>query len=159
MAARFCTVALIACAVLLTGCAGAVTPAGSAVAAKQVITAPDLPRAVGPYSHAICAGGLLFLASQPGIDPSTGQAPREFAAQTRQALENVARILQASGSGMEHVVRATVFLTDPNLFQEMNRIYAEYFKVNPPVRSTPIVQLPLGLLISVEVTAVAPSGC
>ena len=123
---------------------------------KQVIASPDLPPALGPYSHAVRAGDYIFLAGQPGIDPESGKvAGEDFRPQANQAFKNLARVLMASGSGMEQVVKTTVFLTDASQFPILNELYAQYFAENPPVRSTPIVQLPRGLLISIECIAVS----
>lgn len=123
---------------------------------KQVITSPDLPPALGPYSHAVRAGDFIFLAGQPGIDPASGKvAGEDFRSQANQAFKNFARVLKASGSSMEQVVKTTVFLTDASHFPILNELYSEYFTENPPVRSTPIVQLPRGLLISIECIAIS----
>ena len=123
---------------------------------KQVITSPDLPPALGPYSHAVRAGDFIFLAGQPGIDPESGKvAGEDFRSQANQGFKNLAHILKASGSSMEQVVKTTVFLTDASQFPILNELYGQYFTKNPPVRSTPIVQLPRGLLISIECIAIS----
>ena len=123
---------------------------------KQVIASPDLPPALGPYSHAVRAGDFIFLAGQPGIDPETGKvAGEDFRSQANQAFKNLARVLKASGSSMEQVVKTTVFLTEASQFPILNELYSQYFTKNPPVRSTPIVQLPRGLLISIECIAIS----
>ena len=123
---------------------------------KQVITSPDLPPSLGPYSHAVRAGDFIFLAGQPGIDPESGKvAGEDFRSQANQAFKNLARVLKASGSSMEQVVKTTVFHTDASQFPILNELYSLYFTKNPPVRSTPIVQLPRGLLISIECIAVS----
>ena len=123
---------------------------------KQVITSSDLPPALGPYSHAVRAGDFLFLAGQAGIDPESGKvAGEDFRSQAHQAFKNLARVLKASGSSMEQVVKTTVFLADASQFPILNELYSQYFAENPPVRSTPIVQLPRGLLISIECIAIS----
>jgi 2-iminobutanoate/2-iminopropanoate deaminase len=119
----------------------------------EAITNPNMPKALGPYSHAVRVGDLLFVAGQAGINPTTGTASDDFEAQARQAFQNLATVLDAAGSSLQHVAKTTVFLTDAANFPKMNELYAEFFLTNPPVRSTPIVQLPRGLLISVECIA------
>jgi 2-iminobutanoate/2-iminopropanoate deaminase len=123
----------------------------------EAISGPEMPRSLGPYSHVIRAGDFLFIAGQPGLNSDTGDVPPTFEAQARLAFENLARVLRASGSGMEQVVKTTVFLTDATAFAAMNQLYQEFFPHRPPLRSTPIVQLPRGLLISIEAIAIAPA--
>lgn len=122
---------------------------------KEVITSPDMPPPLGPYSHVVRAGDLLFVAGQPGIDEH-GDAPAEFAPQARLAFQRLATILAAAGSGMEHVVKTTVFLSDASNVVAMNDLCREFFPEAPPVRSTAIVALPRGLLISIDAVAVSP---
>jgi 2-iminobutanoate/2-iminopropanoate deaminase len=123
---------------------------------KQVIASPDLPPSLGPYSHAVRAGDFIFLAGQPGLDPESGKvAGGDFRSQANQAFKNLARVLKASGSSMEQVVKTTVFVTDASQFPILNELYSQYFSTNPPARSTPIVQLPRGLLISIECIAIS----
>jgi 2-iminobutanoate/2-iminopropanoate deaminase len=123
----------------------------------EVPASTEMPRTLGPYSHVVRAGDFLFVAGQPGLDPSTGAVPPGgFEAEARQAFENLALVLRAAGSGLEHVVKTTVFLVDASAFPAMNVLYAAYFPKKPPVRSTPIVQLPRGLLISIEAVAIVP---
>jgi 2-iminobutanoate/2-iminopropanoate deaminase len=119
----------------------------------EAITNPNMPKALGPYSHAVRVGDLLFVAGQAGINPTTGTAPDIFEDQARQAFQNLKTVLDAAGSSLQHVAKTTVFLTDAANFPKMNDLYAEFFPTNPPVRSTPIVQLPRGLLISIECIA------
>ena len=126
------------------------------MAEKQVIHSSDMPPPLGPYSHAVRVGDLLFIAGQPGVD-ANGVAPEAFEPQARLAFERLATILKAAGSGMEHVVKTTVFLTDAANFGPMNQLYAEFFPTEPPVRATPIVALPRGLLISIEAVAAVRS--
>ena len=123
---------------------------------KQVVVSPQMPPALGPYSHAVRAGDLIFLAGQPGVDPDSGKViGTDFHSQAEQAFKNISRVLRASGSSMDQVVKTTVFLADPTQFAVLNQLYAKYFPTDPPVRSTPIVQLPQGLLISIECIAVS----
>jgi 2-iminobutanoate/2-iminopropanoate deaminase len=121
------------------------------------ITAIDndrMPPALGPYSHAVRAGDLLFVAGQPGIDPERGSVPDgDFETEARMAFENLRRVLEAAGSGLDRVVKTTVFLASADAFPTMNALYAEFFPSSPPVRATPIVALPRGLRISIEAVA------
>lgn len=120
----------------------------------EAITNPNMPKALGPYSHAVRLGDLLFVAGQAGLNPATGVVAGDtFEAEARQAFQNLATVLDAAGSSLQHVAKTTVFLTDAANFPKMNELYAEFFPTNPPVRSTPIVQLPRGLLISIECIA------
>jgi 2-iminobutanoate/2-iminopropanoate deaminase len=118
---------------------------------------------MGHYSQAVRVGDLLFVAGQPGIDlngsadPDTARAvPGGFEAEWRQAFRNLQAILETAGSGLEHVVKTTTFLTDLGNGEAANRLYAEYFPTDPPARSSPVVVLPRGLLISIEAIAVIP---
>jgi 2-iminobutanoate/2-iminopropanoate deaminase len=120
----------------------------------EAINNPNMPKALGPYSHAVRVGDLLFVAGQAGLNPATGVVAGDtFEAEARQAFQNLATVLDAAGSSLQHVAKTTVFLTDATNFPKMNELYAEFFPTNPPVRSTPIVQLPRGLLISIECIA------
>lgn len=120
----------------------------------EAINNPNMPKALGPYSHAVRVGDLLFVAGQAGLNPATGVVAGDtFEAEARQAFQNLATVLDAAGSSLQHVAKTTVFLTDAANFPKMNELYAEFFPTNPPVRSTPIVQLPRGLLISIECIA------
>ncbi len=122
---------------------------------RQVIVAPKAPPALGPYSHAIVAGELVFTAGQVGLDPETRKLVEGgVQAQTRQALKNVVAILEAAGSSLELVVKATVFLQDMKDFAAMNAVYAEFFPQNAPARSAvQVAALPLGALVEIETVA------
>jgi 2-iminobutanoate/2-iminopropanoate deaminase len=122
----------------------------------QPISTPDMPKALGPYSHVVRLGDLLFVSGQAGLDPHTGvPAGESFEAQARQAFQNLSAVLRTSGSSLEHVAKTTIFLTNATDFPALNELYAEFFPTNPPARSAPIVQLPRGLLISIECIAAA----
>jgi len=109
---------------------------------------------LGPYSQAVRLGELVFVGGQGGIDPASGAVvPGGFEAQARQAFENLRTILEDSGSGLDSVVKTTCFLAAPEAFEQLNALYAEYFPGAPPVRSTPVVRLPRGLLFSIEAIA------
>ncbi len=122
----------------------------------SIVDTPRVPRR-GPYSQAVRVGDLLFIAGQAGLDPATGVlAGSRFELQARQAFANLRAILEDAGSGMEHVVKTTCWLAEPDAFDQLNALYAEYFATSAPARSTPIVQLPRGLLFSIEAIAVVP---
>ncbi len=113
---------------------------------------------VGPYSQGIKAGGFVFVAGEKGMDPVTKQiVPGGIEPETRRTLENIKAILEEAGSRMDLVVSTFVFMTDLSEFSKMNGIYAEYFKANPPGRTTVEVKsLPAGA--HVEITATALVG-
>jgi 2-iminobutanoate/2-iminopropanoate deaminase len=123
------------------------------MAMPQAITNPKMPKALGPYSQAVRVGDLLFIAGQAGLDPATGTAADTFEAQARQAFKNLSTVLEAADSSLGQVAKTTIFLTNVENFPKLNELYAEFFPTNPPVRSVPIVQLPRGLLISIECIA------
>src|SRR4051812_25206362 len=107
------------------------------------ITSDDMPPQLGPYSHAVRAGNLIFTAGQAGLDPATNQPNGEyFDTQARQAFDNLATVLKAAGSGLQYVVKTTIFLSELGNFAMLNALFKEYFPTNPPARSVPIVQLP-----------------
>ena len=122
---------------------------------SEIIDSPRIPR-IGPYSQAVRVGDVVYTAGQPGIDPATGKvAGDSFEAQARQAFANLRAVLEDAGSSLERVIKVTCFLADPNAFPVLNALFAEFFPVAPPVRSAPIVQLPRGLLFSIDAIAVA----
>jgi 2-iminobutanoate/2-iminopropanoate deaminase len=124
----------------------------------QPIVNPNIPRTKGPYSQVVRFNQLLFVSGQASTDPGSGDLiAGNFETQARQAFENLSAALRAAGSGLEHVVKTTVFLVDAANFAALNKLYAEYFPKNPPARSTPIVKLPLEqLAISIEAIAALP---
>lgn len=124
---------------------------------REVISTKDAPQAIGPYSQAIKSNGWIFVSGQVAIDPSTQQVINgDIAAQTDRVLKNLSAILKAAGSGMENVVRATVFLKDMGDFAAMNEVYARYFKANPPARSAiQAARLPKDVLVEIDVIALA----
>jgi 2-iminobutanoate/2-iminopropanoate deaminase len=121
---------------------------------RQVVTGSDLPPSIGPYSHAVRAGGFVFVAGQAGIDPATGDVPGSFGDQARQAFANLATVLRVAGSGPVLVVSTTVLVAELADFPEMNALFGEFFAVDPPTRMTMQVPLPRGLKISIGCTAV-----
>ena len=118
------------------------------------VESPDMPKVVGPYSPAVRAGDFLFIAGQPGLDPSTGAVPDGgFEAEARQAFVNLRTVVEAAGSNLARIAKTTVFLGSADDFPMMNQLFAEFFPSAPPVRSTPIVALPRGLRISIDAIA------
>jgi 2-iminobutanoate/2-iminopropanoate deaminase len=100
---------------------------------RELITTKDAPQAIGPYSQAIRANGFVFVSGQVAIDPATQQVINgDVAAQTERVLKNVSAILKAAGTGLEKVVRSTVFLKNMGDFTAMNEVYARYFSFQPP---------------------------
>jgi 2-iminobutanoate/2-iminopropanoate deaminase len=113
-----------------------------------------MPPALGPYSHVVRAGELLFVSGQPGIDPGTGEVPPGgFEAEARQAFANLRTVLEAAGASLGRVVKTTVFLVSGEDFAALNAVYGEVFPSAPPARATPVVGLPRDLRISVEAVA------
>jgi 2-iminobutanoate/2-iminopropanoate deaminase len=128
------------------------------MASRSVIATKNAPGAVGPYSQAIKANGLVFTAGQIPIDPAIGKlVGSTVAEQTHQVLKNIKAVLEAAGTGLENAVKMTVFMVDLGEFQNMNAIYAEYFPEAPPARSAfQVSALPLGAMIEIECIAVVP---
>jgi 2-iminobutanoate/2-iminopropanoate deaminase len=122
---------------------------------KKIIFTEKAPKAIGPYSQAIRTESLVFTAGQVGINPENGELVEGgIEAQTRQVLENLKGVLEAADSGLNFVVKTTVFLKDMNDFAKMNAIYAEFLGENPPARSTiAVAGLPKGALIEIEAVA------
>jgi len=123
----------------------------------QVIKTEKAGPPVGPYSQAIRAGGFVFVAGEKGMDPVTKQiVPGGIEPETRRTLENIKVILEEAGSSLDLAVSTFVFMTDLSQFSKMNEIYAEYFKRNPPGRTTVEVKsLPAGAHVEITVTALA----
>ena len=123
---------------------------------RQAIAARGAPTAIGPYSPAIRAGNLLFLSGQIPIDPASGAlVDGGIAAQTEQAMRNIAALLEAAGAGFEHLVRTTVFLADMNEFAAMNESYAKFVVDPPPARATvQVARLPRDVRVEIDAIAV-----
>jgi 2-iminobutanoate/2-iminopropanoate deaminase len=121
----------------------------------ETVATSGAPRAIGPYSQALRAGGFLFTAGQVGFDPGTGElVDGGIAEQTRQVLANIRAILEAGGSGLGAVVKTTVFLVDMADFAAMNEVYAEVFGTHRPARSTvAVAALPRGARVEIEAVA------
>src|SRR6476646_4059352 len=104
---------------------------------KKAVATDNAPKAIGPYYQAILHNGMAFLSGQIPLDPRTGQVVEgDIAAQTARVLENLKAVLEASGSGLDKVVKTTVFIKDMGEFAKMNEVYGKYFSENPPARST-----------------------
>ena len=122
---------------------------------RKIIFTDKAPKAIGPYSQAIRTDSLVFTAGQAGLDPATGELVEGgIEPQTRRTLTNLKNVLEAADSGLNFVVKTTVFLKDMNDFSKMNAIYSEFFPENPPARSTiAAAALPKGALVEIEVIA------
>ena len=124
---------------------------------RDVIATKDGPQAIGPYSQAIRANGFVFVSGQVAIDPATQQViSGDIAVQSDRVLKNLSAILKASGSGLQKVVRSTVFLKNMGDFAAMNEVYGRYFSAMPPARSTvEVARLPKDVLVEIDVIALA----
>lgn len=122
---------------------------------KTVISTKAAPGAIGPYSQAIESSGLIFVSGQLPIDPATGSFPEVgIQGQTRQSLLNASAILQAAGSGLDKVVKTTVFLKDMDDFNSMNEVYSQFFSDDCPARSAvQVARLPKDALVEIEMIA------
>lgn len=122
---------------------------------REAVATSRAPAAVGPYSQAIKIDGLVFASGQLGLEPQSGTLAAGLEEQTQQALQNLAAVLEAAGTGLQDVVKTTIFLVDLGQFGVVNRIYATAFNGVPPARSTvQVAALPLGGLIEIEAIAV-----
>jgi 2-iminobutanoate/2-iminopropanoate deaminase len=124
---------------------------------REVVATNDGPKAIGPYSQAIKANGLVFVSGQVAIDPATQQViDGDVAAQTDRVLKNLAGILKAAGSSLEKVVKSGVFLKNMGDFAAMNEVYGKHFSSAPPARSTvEVARLPKDVLVEIDVIALA----
>ena len=122
---------------------------------SEIVTTEKAPKALGPYSQAIVAGGFVFASGQVPIDPATGNfVAGGIKEQTKQSLTNVTHVLAEAGIDLSHVVKTTVFLSDMDNFAAMNEVYATFFKEPSPARSAVAVKtLPKGALVQTEVAA------
>jgi len=123
---------------------------------KEVIATDNAPKAIGPYSQGIRSNGFVFASGQIALDPRTQQlVSGDVSAQTERVLENLKAILEAAGSTLDKVVRTTVFLADMSEFGAMNEIYARYFSVQPPARSTvQAARLPRDVRVEIDAIAI-----
>ena len=115
----------------------------------------NAPKAIGPYSQAVSAGGFLFTSGQVGLDPATGElVAGGFEAQARQVLRNLERVLESAGCSFQDVVKATIFVTDLAHFQVLNELYGEALGAHRPARSTvQVAALPKGALVEIDLIA------
>ena len=119
---------------------------------REIVQAPDAPPAIGPYSHAVRVGDLLFCSGQIPLDPSSGelvgQTPAE---QARRCLENLSAVCEAAGASLARAVRLTVYMTDLSAFAEVNEVYASYFAEEPPARAAiGVAALPRGAYVEID---------
>jgi 2-iminobutanoate/2-iminopropanoate deaminase len=127
---------------------------------KKIVSTDKAPKAIGPYSQAIRIENLVFTAGQVGFNPATMEIVEGgIEAQTRQVLTNLKNVLEAADSGLNFVVKTTVFLQSMGDFAAMNGVYAEFFPENPPSRSTvAVAALPKGALVEIECVALLSPG-
>jgi 2-iminobutanoate/2-iminopropanoate deaminase len=125
---------------------------------RNTVSAPGAPPAIGPYSHAVRAGGLLFCSGQIPLDADTGELVGEGAAeQARRCLENLEAVCAAAGTTLARAVRLTVYMTDLAAFAEVNEVYAGFFDADPPARVTVGVStLPRGALVEIDAIVAEP---
>ncbi|XP_077547072.1 2-iminobutanoate/2-iminopropanoate deaminase-like isoform X2 [Haemaphysalis longicornis] len=123
---------------------------------REVICTEAAPKAIGPYSQAIRAGNTMYVSGQLGMDPNTGKlVPGGIAAETRQALTNLSKILEAGRMSLKCVAKCTVYLGDMKDFQDMNKVYSEFFTENQPARAAfQVAKLPLSAAVEIEAIAV-----
>lgn len=122
---------------------------------KKVISTDKAPKAIGPYSQAIEANGMLFISGQIPVNPATGNLAEGITDQTRQVMENISAILAEAGYTFENVVKCTCLLDNMDNFKPFNEVYGQYFTSEPPARAAfAVVKLPLGVMVEVEAIAV-----
>ncbi len=124
---------------------------------RQIVSTEKAPKAIGPYSQAVRAGGWLFASGQIPINPATGQMiTGDIKAQTERVMKNLGAILEAAGLSFVHVVKTTVYLKDMNEFPAMNEIYGRFFPAEPPARATvEVARLPRDARIEIDLVAAA----
>ncbi|HEY0030169.1 MAG TPA: RidA family protein [Bacteroidia bacterium] len=123
---------------------------------KKIITSKNAPAPIGPYSHAVLAGNMLFVSGQVGKHPVTGELMlADIKTETRQVMDNVKGILTDAGMDFTHIVKTTIFLTDMNDFASVNEVYGSYFSGEYPARETvQVSKLPLGVNVEISVTCI-----
>lgn len=122
---------------------------------KKIISTPNAPKAIGPYSQATAFNGMLFISGQIPINPATGIiVEADIRVQTRQVMENIGAILKEAGYSFNDVLKSTCLLSDMKNFAAMNEVYQEYYPVNPPARAAfAVKELPLSVMIEIETIA------
>ena len=125
---------------------------------RETVTAPDAPAAVGPYVHAVRAGGLLFCSGQIPLDPRTGDMVGNTAAdQAGRCLENLAAVCQAAGTSLGEAVKVTIYMTDMSEFSSVNEVYASFFESSPPARvAVGVSALPRGAQVEMDAIVALP---
>ena len=120
--------------------------------AREAVSAPAAPAAIGPYSHAVRAGELLFCSGQIPLDPASGELVGATAGeQARRCLENLSAVCEAAGASLARAVRVTVYMTDLAAFAEVNEVYGGFFSEQPPARvAVGVAQLPRGAMVEVD---------
>ena len=122
---------------------------------KQIITSKNAPAPIGPYSHAVLNGNMLFISGQVGKHPDTGEIPTTIEGQTERVIENLKGILADAGMDFTHVVKTTIFMKDLNDFAVMNGIYGSRFTGNFPARETvEVSRLPLDVMVEISMIAI-----
>lgn len=125
---------------------------------REVISTDQAPKAIGPYSQAIAAGGFVFCAGQVGLDPATGELAQGLEQQVTRSLDNLKAVLKEAGLSVADVVKTSVFLTSMDDFATMNELYGKVFAVDPPARNTVAVkELPKGALFEIDAIAIRAS--
>ena len=145
----------IAVAIAFVAVAGCAAPAATNGSMTEVVSSPDAPKAIGPYSQGIKTGNLLFLSAQGPLDAKAGQMiSGGIEDQTRLVMDNLTAVLAANGMTMANVVSTTVYMKDLNDFAKMNTVYGSYVKDKPPARGTvQVAGLPRGALIGISAIA------
>ncbi len=120
----------------------------------KILNSQKAPQPIGPYSQGIEADGFIFLSGQIGLDPEAGAMVDGLVAQTKQVMQNIHAVLESAGCNFSNVIKSTVYLRNMNDFAQFNQVYAEYFKENPPARTTVEVSaLPKNALIEIDIIA------
>ena len=124
---------------------------------KKVVNTDQAPAAIGPYSQAVKVGEMVFVSGQIPIDPATGDIVQgDIKAQTRQVLTNLNAVLTAAGSSLEKTVKTTVYITNMDEFTQVNEVYSEFFKDQPPARAcVEVSRLPKGVAVEIDAIAVS----
>lgn len=142
--------------VLLTHSSCHLVASDSSMTSRKLVATPNAPSAIGPYSQAVVHGGLVYCSGQIALDPKTGQlAKGDVKAQTERVLKNLQAVLEAAGSGCQHALKCTIYLSDMGDFAAVNEVYAKFFPAEPPARATVgVASLPKGALVEIDCVAV-----